>query len=187
MSALHADATRGSSLYLRTKGAGEEMALAQADLQVTSFRPSVIFGPSDSFFNRFAALLKIAPGLFPLACPQARFAPVYVGDVADAMAIALTDRGTYGQVYDLCGPRIYSLQELVELTARLIGAKTIVLGLNDFSSRLQARVLQYAPGKPFTMDNYLSMQTDSICAHNGMAELGIRAESVETVAPTYLP
>lgn len=187
MSALHADAVAGASLYLRTKGAGEDLAHAQQGLAVTSFRPSVIFGPGDSFFNRFAALLKTAPGVFPLACPQARFAPVYVGDVAAAVSISLDDPGSPGRRYDLCGPRIYNLKELVAYTAGLIGRKTRVLGLNDFSSRLQARIFQHVPGKPFTMDNYLSLQTDSICDHNALSQLGIRPTSVETVVPTYLP
>lgn len=186
MSALNADAAKGMSLYLRTKGAGEDLAHAQADLFVTSFRPSVIFGPGDGFFNRFAGLLKTAPGIFPLACAQARFAPVYVGDVAAAMGIALTDPGSSGRRYDLCGPRNYSLKELVEFTAAVLGRKTKVIGLNDFSARLQARVLQHVPGKPFTMDNYLSLQTDSVCEHNALTGLGIKPRSVETVVPTYL-
>lgn len=186
MSALHAQATRGKSLYLRTKGAGEELAHARADMEVTSFRPSVIFGPGDSFFNRFAALLKTAPGVFPLACPDARFAPVYVGDVAAAIMESLTDPGTPGKGYDLCGPRIYSLRELVRYTADLIGRSVSVVGLPDFLARLQARVLQHVPGKPFTMDNYLSLQTDSVCEHNALAELGIRPQAVEALVPGYL-
>ena len=186
MSALHADAAAGASLYLRTKGAGEDLAHAQSGLEVSSFRPSVIFGPGDSFFNRFAALLKTAPGVFPLACPQARFAPVYVGDVTAAMSIALTNPRSPGETYDLCGPRIYSLKELVEYTAERIGRKTMVIGLDDFSSRLQARVMQHVPGKPFTVDNYRSLKTDSVCSHNALAELGIKPASVETIVPTYL-
>ena len=92
MSALNADAQRGTSEYLKTKGAAEDYLHANAGaVAVTSFRPSVIFGPDDSFFNRFAALLRI-PGPFPLACPSARFAPVYVGDVAEAFARSLTIR-----------------------------------------------------------------------------------------------
>lgn len=186
MSALHADATKGASLYLRTKGVGEDLAHAQAGLTVTSFRPCVIFGPGDSFFNRFSALLKTAPGLFPLACAQTRFAPVFVGDLVTAMIGSLAASGSSGKRYDLCGPRIYSLKELVEYTAGLIGRKTRIITLNDFSSRLQARILQHVPGKPFTMDNYLSLQTDSVCAHNALMELGIKPRSVETVVPTYV-
>ena len=186
MSALHAQATQGKSLYLRTKGAGEDLAHARADMEVTSFRPSVIFGPGDSFFNRFAAVLKTAPGVFPLACPDARFAPVYVGDVAAAIMESLADPGTLGKGYDLCGPRIYSLRELVRYTADLIGRSVSVVGLPDSVARLQARVLQHVPGKPFTMDNYLSLQTDSVCEHNALAELGIRPQAVEALVPGYL-
>lgn len=186
MSALHADAAQGTSVYLRTKGAGEDLAHARGGIEVTSFRPSVIFGPGDGFFNRFAALLKAAPGVFPLACPDSRFAPVYVGDVTSAMVAALNVPGSVGKRYDLCGPRIYSLRELVEYTARLIGRKTTVIGLPDFAARLQARVLQYFPGKPFTMDNYLSLQIDSICERNALPELGIQPRSVEAVAPTFI-
>lgn len=186
MSALHAQATRGTSRYLRTKGKGEDLAHARTDMQVTSFRPSVIFGPGDGFFNRFATLLKITPGVFPLACPDARFAPVYVGDVVSAMTKALADPGCLGKGYDLCGPRIYSLRELVEYTAGLIGRKTVVMGLPDFGARLQAQIFQLLPGKPFTMDNYLSLRTDSICGHDGLAELGIEPQAVEALVPGYL-
>ena len=186
MSALHAQATRGTSRYLRTKGRGEDLAHARTHMQVTSFRPSVIFGPGDGFFNRFATLLKITPGIFPLACPDARFAPVYGGDVVSAMTKALADPSCVGKGYDLCGPRIYSLRELVKYTAGLIGRKPLVIGLPDFGARLQARVFQLLPGKPFTMDNYLSLQTDSICGQDGLAELGIQPQAVEALVPGYL-
>lgn len=186
MSALHADSEAGSSRYLRTRGEGEQRAHAHEGLRVTSFRPSVIFGPGDSFFNRFAALLRMVPGPFPLACPNARFAPVYVGDVTAAMATALEDPGTWGKAFDLCGPRVFTLRELVEYTARAIGRKPRIIGLNDFASRLQGRILQHLPGKPFTMDNYLSMQTSSTCERNGLQDLGIRPTDVETIVPRYL-
>jgi len=186
MSALHAQATEGTSRYLCTKGMGEDLAHADTGMRVTSFRPSVIFGPGDSFFNRFATLLKIMPGVFPLACPDARFAPVYVGDVVSAMVRALADPGCAGKRYDLCGPRIYSLKALVEYTADLIGRRRIVIGLPDVGARLQARIFQLLPGKPFTMDNYLSLQTDSICGQNNLAELGIQPQTMEALVPGYL-
>jgi uncharacterized protein YbjT (DUF2867 family) len=186
MSALHADPETGSSRYLRTKGEGEKRAHAQVGLHVTSFRPSVIFGVGDSFFNRFAALLRMVPGPFPLACPDARFAPVYVGDVTDAMAATLEDHNAWGKAFDLCGPRVFTLRELVEYTARTIGRKPLIIGLNAFASRLQGRVFQHLPGKPFTMDNYLSMQTPSTCEHNGLLDLGVRPTDVEAVVPHYL-
>lgn len=188
MSALHADEASGSSLYLRSKGEGANRAHTHgsASMRVTSFRPSVIFGPGDSFFNRFAALLKLSPFPFPLACASAKFAPVYVGDVAEAFSRALDNPVTYNRHYDLCGPRIYTLRELVEYTAKVIGLRRFVIPLGDSISRLQGKVLEYFPGKPFSYDNYLSLQTDSICTSNGLAELGITAQSVEAIAPLYL-
>ena len=117
MSALNADAGERDSLYLKTKGEGEDRVHAAAEhgLIVTSFRPSVIFGPGDSFFNRFAGLLRLAGPVFPLACPNSRFAPVCVKDVAEAMCRALDD-ATGGERLELCGPGVYTLRELVEYT-----------------------------------------------------------------------
>ncbi|MCU7919369.1 MAG: complex I NDUFA9 subunit family protein [Candidatus Thiodiazotropha sp. (ex Epidulcina cf. delphinae)] len=188
MSALHADAGKGSSNYLRSKGEGENRAHTHGGsaLKVTSFRPSVIFGPGDSFFNRFAALLKLSPLLFPLASPRSRFAPVYVGDVAEAFARALEDPTTAGRHYDLCGPQIYTLAELVRYTAKTLGIRRIVLPLGSGLSRLQAHLLGHLPGKPFTLDNYLSLQTDSVCERNGLLALDIQPQTIESQAPCYL-
>lgn len=186
MSALNADAARGPSGYLRSKGEGEDQAHQAEGLRVTSFRPSVIFGPDDHFFNRFASLLRLSPGLFPLACPQARFAPVFVGDVAQAMLAALEDPLTVGQRYDLCGPRAYTLRELVEYTARVLDLKRRVIGLGSALSRLQAAVLGHLPGKAFTRDNFLSLQVDAVCEGGFPALFGITPASVEAVVPLYL-
>ncbi len=187
MSALKA-AADAPSQYLRSKHAGEEAAHAAAEhgVAVTSFRPSVIFGADDSFFNRFATLLALPAPIFPLACPESRFAPVYVGDVARAFAVSLSERATFAKRYELCGPHIYTLRELVEYTARLAGRRRLVVGLGDRAARLQASVLQHLPGKPFSMDNYLSLQVDSVCEHGGLRELGIEPTSVESVVPSYI-
>jgi NADH dehydrogenase len=186
MSALNADAQRGTSEYLKTKGAAEDYLHANAGaVAVTSFRPSVIFGPDDSFFNRFATLLRI-PGPFPLACPKARFAPVYVGDVAEAFARTLDDSATFDQRYDLCGPRVFTLRELVDYTAEAMGQRKPVIELNDALSRLQAKVLGVLPGRPFTMDNYRSMQMDSVCEHDGLGRLGITPTDVDAIVPFVL-
>ncbi len=188
MSALNASASQGTSEYLRSKGEGENQAHTRGHscMRVTSFRPSVIFGPDDGLFNRFAGLLRMAPGAFPLACPDARFQPVYVGDVADAFVQALDDRNTWERHYELCGPRVYTLRQLVEYTARVLGLKVRVIGLGDALSRLQARMLEYAPGKPFSYDNYLSMRMDSVCTSDGLARLGIVPHEVEAMVPMYL-
>ncbi|OOG23038.1 epimerase [Thioalkalivibrio denitrificans] len=181
MSALNADSGGGPSLYLRTKGEAENLVRTQSGgVQVTVFRPSVIFGPGDSFLNRFAGLLRISPFL-PLACPDARFAPVFVGDVVERFVDSLEDRETFGQRFDLCGPRIYTLMELVRYTARVIGVRRLVIGLPDWASRLQATVFEYVPGKPFSMDNYRSLQRDSVCPGGGTCPT-----TLESVAPCYL-
>jgi NADH dehydrogenase len=188
MSALHADAAEPLSRYLKTKGEGEDRAHAAAtpNLGVTSFRPSVIFGPGDSFFNRFAALLKLSPLFFPLACPDSRFAPVYVGDVAAAFCKALADDATRGQRLELCGPDSYSLKELVVYTRDTLGLKKPVIGLGDTLSRWQARLLGLMPGRPFTLDNYYSLQHDSLCTDNALPALGITPTAVNTIAPGYI-
>ena len=188
MSALHADAARGTSEYLRSKGEGENRAHTHGGtaLKVTSFRPSVIFGEGDSFFNRFGGLLKLSPWVFPLACPKSRFAPVWVEDVAEAFARSLFDPSSAGCHYDLCGPSIYSLQELVAFTAATLGLRRIVLPLGDGLSRLQAALLGHLPGRPFTHDNYLSLQTDSVCERDGLGELGITPHAIEAIVPGYL-
>ncbi len=187
MSALNASETNGPSEYLKSKGEAENRALTlgQPQIRVTSFRPSVIFGRDDSFFNRFANLLKL-PGPFPLACPEARFAPVYVGDVVKAMTHSLDDKGTWGRHYPLCGPRIFTLKQLVEYTARQLGRQKKIIGLSDSASRLQARVLGMLPGKPFSYDNYLSLQVDSVCDTDGLGKLGIAATDIDNVVPYYL-
>ncbi len=188
MSALHADAARGTSDYLRSKGEGENRAHTHGGsaLRVTSFRPSIIFGRGDSFFNRFAGLLRSAPLIFPLACPNSRFAPVWVGDVCEAFARSLLDETTAGKHFNLCGPRIYTLRELVEYTARTTGVKRLIIPLNDTLSRLQAILLGWLPGRPFTLDNYLSLQTDSVCDNNAFRNLGIEPQAVESIVPRYL-
>jgi NADH dehydrogenase len=187
MSALNAS-PKGPSHYLRTKGLGEELVHRAhgPDLAVTSFRPSVIFGPRDSFTNRFAGLLRLAPGVFPLACPNARFQPVYVEDVARAFVRALDDHRCFGNRYNLCGPKVYTLRELVEYIAGVTGKRVCVIGLNDTASLLQAAIMEFAPGKPFSLDNYRSLQVDSVCPQGFPGVFGLDPAGLEAVAPGYL-
>lgn len=187
MSALNADAGEQHSLYLKTKGEGEERvhAAAAKGLVVTSFQPSVIFGAGDSFFNRFATLLKLSGPLFPLACPGSRFAPVYVNDVTEAMCRSLDD-ATGGERLQLCGPEIYTLKELVTYTREQLGLCCMIAGLGDGLSRLQARMLGIVPGKPFSLDNYYSLQQDSVCTDNALPTLGITPTPIAVVVPGYL-
>lgn len=181
MSALNA-APGGPSAYLRTKGEAEEIVRG-AGLDVTIFRPSVVFGRDDSFLNLFAVLVKLAPVLF-LACPHARFQPVFVEDVAAAFASSLEDLESIGKRYDLCGPKVYTLRELVEFVARALGRRRLVIGLNDPLSYLQAFALEFLPLKLMTRDNYYSMKADSVCACE--FPFGIAPAALEAVAPSWL-
>lgn len=185
MSALNADAEKGRSHYLRTKGEAQNLVLAATDLNSTVFRPSVIFGHDDSFFNRFAGLLRLIPFFLPLGSPHARFAPVWVNDVVQAMINSIYTSESIGQAYDLCGPKIYTLRELVEMTKQFIGVKRIIVGLDEGSSKLQARVFNTLPGKLISIDNYNSLQQDSVCPDNHLALLGIEPTSVEAVMPRH--
>ncbi len=187
MSALNAYAGKAPSRYLTSKGEGEDTIHMGADegINVTSLRPSVIFGPGDQLFNRFAGLLKFVICL-PLACPNARFAPVYVHDVVDVIVKSLNNRATFGQRYDLCGPHIYTLQQLVEFTIKTLGIKRSVIPLGDGMSKLMARILSIAPGKPLTYDNYLSMQVDSVSNKPFPELFGITPQPLEAIVPRYL-
>ena len=184
MSALHADAAKGPSQYLFTKGEGEQAVMRAEGLAVTCFKPSIIFAPDDNFYNQFANMLKTFP-ILPLACPNARFAPIYVGDVAQAFEAALGNDATIGQSYELCGPRVYTFKELVEDIARMLELKRRVVGLPDSLARLQGKILGLLPVKIFTTDNFLSLQVDSVCSRNGMEAIGIVPRSVESIMPMY--
>ena len=188
MSALNADAASGKSIYLRTKGEAEGIVLTHSagELNVTVFQPSVIFGDGDSFLNRFAQLLRLTPLGFPLACPDTRFAPVHVGDVNAAIMCTMDNQETFGNRYQLCGPEIYTLREIVNYVAELTGQSQRVIGLPRALAYLQAAVLEWFPGKPFSLDNYRSLQTDSVCSKNGFAALGITPVGMDAVVPRYL-
>ena len=183
VSALGAD-TKAPSEYLRSKAIGEKVVLAAGDLDVTVFRPSVVFGPEDRFLNQFAMLACFSPVL-AVPCPKALFQPVYVGDVVRAMVTALDEPAAYGQSYPLCGPRVYSLKELVEYVCAATHRQRIVVGLPDGLSYLQARLLEWSPGPLMSRDNYHSMQIASVCSDCALP-FGLVPQPLEAVAPTYL-
>jgi NADH dehydrogenase len=182
ISALGVSAAAPSE-YLRSKAIGEQAVLAADDLDVTVFRPSVVFGPEDRFLNQFAHLARLMPVL-AIPCPQARFQPVYVQDVARAMARALDDPESFGKAYELCGPREYTLAELVETVCRITGHGRMVVGLPDRLSYLQAAIMEKLPGKPMTRDNYRSLQVPSCCT--GAFPFGLAPHALEAVAPAWL-
>ncbi len=174
------------SEYLRSKGRGEEAAHAGTGVATTSFRPSVIFGPGDGLFNRFAGLLRMIPLVLPLAKADARLQPVYVADVAAAMCASLDDRSTFGKRYDLGGPEVMTLEGVVRYTAEVLGLRRVIVPLGDGLATLQARVLERLPGKLLTEDNLRSLGVDSVTARNGFEDFGISPARVESIVPGYL-
>jgi len=183
MSALNAT-PEGPSRYLASKGRAEEI-VAASDLEWTIFRPSIIFGPEDSFLNLFARLERLLP-LIALACPGARFQPVWVADVAEGFVRALAEPSTYGERYALCGPRAYTLRELVAYVGELTGEDRPIMPLGPTLSRLQAHLLELLPGKLMTRDNLASMSLDNVCDRPYPALLGGPPTALEAVVPAYL-
>lgn len=183
MSALGA-APDAPSRYLRSKG--EAQAIIEASgLAWTVMRPSVIFGRGDSFLAMFATLVRWLP-VVPLAAPNARFQPVYVGDVAHCFAHALADARTIGERYELCGPKVYTLRELVDWVAETTGHVRPIVPLSPALSRLQARMLELAPGKLMTRDNLASMSVPNVCSAPFPPVFGIEPSALEAIAPGYL-
>jgi len=183
MSALHA-APDGPSRYLRSKGEAEQR-VRESGLDWTLFRPSVIFGREDSFLNLFAGLLKALP-VVALAKPGARFQPVFVEDVGQAFVQSLDRPETIGQSYDLCGPKVYTLRELVEYVGSLTGHARPIVGLGDTLSYLQAFSMELLPVKLMTRDNLDSMKVDSVCGCDFPAVFGFGPTAMEAVVPHYL-
>lgn len=178
------------SRYLRSKSRGEAVlqAAAAQGLQLTVLRPSVIFGADDRFLNLFASLQRVFPVL-PLAGAHARFQPVWVEDVAAAVVHCLQDARTAGQAYELCGPAVCTLKELVQLAGRSAGVPRPVIPLPKAIGRLQALMMELAPGQPLmSRDNLDSMKVDNVATGRvpNIAALGITPTGPAAVAPGYL-
>jgi NADH dehydrogenase len=190
ISALGAD-VQGPSMYQRSKAQGEAV-LHQVQLQLSVLRPSVIFGAEDQFLNLFADLQAIAP-FMPLASQGTRFQPVWVGDVARAVVTCLQQPGTIGQTYELCGPDVMTLGELVHAAGQWAGVNhgrgRPVVGLPLWMGWLQAWAMEMLPGEPLmSRDNLASMKVDNVASGQwpGLHALGIAPASASGVAPTYL-
>ncbi len=174
------------SMYLRSKAAGEQALRDAPGLDWTIFRPSVVFGPGDRFLNLFARLQAWLP-LVALGRAQARFQPVFVGDVAGAVVHALDRPATHGRVYELAGPEVFTLRELVALAGRLSGHPRPILALPDGLGRLQAALLERMPGTPLmSRDNFDSMSIDGVASGPVADELGVAPAAIAAVAPAYL-
>ncbi len=183
MSALNAD-LRSKSAYLRSKAQGEAFARSAA-LAVTVFRPSVIFGPGDAFLNQFATLLRRLPVL-PLACGDAKLQPIYVKDVARALTSSLENPATFDQAYDLCGPTVYTLQQLVQNVSDWQQRRRLIFTLGKKAAYYQAWLLEKLPGKLMTRDDYNALLGNSVCAGPFPAVFGFQPSTVAAVAAQYL-
>jgi uncharacterized protein YbjT (DUF2867 family) len=200
MSALGAS-TRSPSRYAWSKAAGEEAVLA-AFPGATILRPSVVFGPQDDFFNRFAGMARMLPALpvFGGACPiygranagpdddGNRFQPVYVGDVADAIMAGLTRDETAGQTYELGGPAVYTFRELMELVLHQTDRRCLLLPVPFWFASLMSAFLQFLPTPPLTPDQVTLLRSDNVVtgALPGLAALDIAPTAAEVILPTYL-
>jgi len=182
---------QGPSLYQRSKARGEEV-LKQSGLALTLLQPSVIFGKEDQFLNLFAKLQSLTP-VVPLAGASTRFQPVWVEDVAAAVVYCVTHHNTIGQTYEICGPDIFTLQELVQKTGQWAGLAEgkgrLVFGIPHALAWLQAFLMELAPGQPLmSRDNLASMQVDNVASGKalGLKDMGIEASAVSNIAPLYL-
>jgi NADH dehydrogenase len=183
MSALKAG--QGLSDYLKTRGEADALVKA-SPLRWTIYQPSVIFGEGDGLVNRFAALLRRLPVL-PLARAQARLAPTWVGDVAEAIARCVRDdHPARGRGYELYGPEVLTLGEIVRAIRDAAGLRTPILPLPDGLGRLQAQVAGLLPGKPFSLDNFRTLRTDSVGKTDGYAALGIVPQPFTPWLPALL-
>ena len=186
ISAIGAD-PRSSSAYARTKAAGEQ-AVRDAFPTVTILRPSVVFGPEDRFFNRFASMAMFSPVLPLIGGGETRFQPVYVGDVADAVVTCLEDPATAGRIYELGGPKIYTFRQALELVLNEIRRKRPFVNLPFGLAALQARLMAILPSPPLTPDQVELLKSDNIVSSGALtlASLGLTPTPAEVVLPTYL-
>ena len=186
LSALGAKAGSASK-YAASKAEGERQVLA-AFPGATILRPSIVFGPEDGFFNRFARMSMMAPFLPLIGGGHTKFQPVYVGDVADALMQAISTTESMGKTYELVGPGTYSFRELMELVVRETQRKKRLVSLPWGLAKLMAFFMEILPGKPLTRDQVELLKTDNVASGQlpGLAELGVNATAVELIVPTYL-
>jgi NADH dehydrogenase len=180
-------AAKSASAYARSKAQGEAGVRA-AMAGAVVLRPSIVIGPEDQFFNRFAAMVRIAPGLPLIGGGRTRFQPVYVGDVADALVAALARDDAAGRTYELGGPKIYSFAELMRYMLSVIGRRRLLVPVSFKLARLPARLLELLPDPPLTRDQIELLKHDNVVdpAMPGLAELGVPATPIELVVPDYL-
>ena len=190
MSAIGAD-EHSRAAYARSKAEAERLVLA-AQPQAVIMRPSVIFGPEDDFFNRFAALARISPALPLIGGGTTRFQPVFVGDVAAAIAEAVDGNARGGTVYELGGPGVLTFEQLMRYVLATIERKRLLMPVPFFAAKIKATLLQYMPKPPLTPDQVELLRVDNVVSEAAKAEgrtlqgLGIAPEPIEAIVPSYL-
>jgi len=186
VSAIGADAD-GEAIYARTKAEGEQAVLA-AFPTATILRPSIVFGPEDQFFNRFAAMASILPALPLIGGGHTRFQPVHVGDVADAVMAALSRDDVLGRTFELGGPKVYTFRELLEFILHVTGRRRFLITIDWKLAMLQGRIGELLPAPPITRDQVLLLKRDNVVGEGmpGLADLGITPAAVEAIVPGYL-
>ena len=186
VSAIGAD-KQSASAYARTKAEGEEMVRA-AFPKAVILRPSVVFGPEDHLFNRFAAMARVSPVLPLIGGGRTRFQPAYVGDVAEAIVKGLEGPALAGRTFELGGPRTYTFKELMELILAETNRKRTLMPVSWGLASFEARFLELLPTPPLTRDQVELLKSDNVVAEGaaGFAELGIEPTAVEAIVPTYL-
>lgn len=185
VSAIGADAASPSA-YARSKAEGEA-ALLEAFPEATILRPSIVFGPEDSFFNRFASMASILPFLPLIGGGQTRFQPVYVGDVADAIMAVLNDPATRGRLYELGGPRVYTMREVMELVLRETRRRRPLVTVPWRLAEILGRVLGALPNPPLTADQVELLKRDNVVSPDAatLRDLGVTPTAAEVILPTY--
>lgn len=186
---VHVSAIGASSAsparYARSKAEGEA-AVRQLVPHATVMRPSVIFGPEDGFLNRFAGLARSLP-VMPVIAGATRLQPVYVRDVAQSIVAALADRENYGgKIFELGGPRVYTMRALIQWIMREVRADKPLFELPSVLAKVMAKLGDFVPGAPLTFDQWLMLQSDNVATQPGLAELGIDPTPMEAIAPGYL-
>ena len=185
LSAIGADPAAPGQ-YGTSKAAGE-VAVRQNFPGATILRPSIVFGPEDQFFNRFARMAMFSP-IMPVFSGATRFQPVYVGDVADAIMAALADAEAAGAIYELGGPGVFSFRELLAYVLEQTGRRRPLIAIPPALARLMAMLMEWLPGKPLTRDQLLMLGRDNVAAAGmpGLPELGVTPTPVDMVVPGYL-
>jgi NADH dehydrogenase len=175
------------SNYSRTKAEGE-IAVRQIFADATLIKPSIVFGPEDNFFNKFAGLARLLPVLPLVGGGHTKFQPVFVGDVANAIVKCVEDTDTRGKTFELGGPVVYSFKEMLQAILRATGRSRLLIPLPFWLASFQGFFLQFLPGKLLTPDQVTFLKTDNVVAHGVLTlkDLGIQPDSLETVLPSYL-